>query len=52
MHSEEEESGKIIRQQLCYFEDIDFSETIEYMGKGIDERTIKAYLREVATSAF
>lgn len=43
---------KLFRQQLCYFEDIDFSETIEYMGKSVEEKTIKAYLSEVAVSPF
>ena len=43
---------KLFRQQLCYFEDIDFSETIEYIGMGVEDETIKAYLREVATSPF
>ena len=43
---------KLFRQQLCYFEDIDFSETIEYIGIQIEDETIKASLQEIATSSF
>ena len=41
---------KLFREQLCYFEDIDFSETIEYMDNAHDEQEIKAFLEKIAIS--
>ena len=41
---------KLFREQLCYFEDIDFSETIEYMDNAHDDQEIKAFLEKIAIS--
>ena len=41
---------KLFREQLCYFEDIDFSETVEYMGNAHDDQEIKAFLEKIAIS--
>lgn len=40
---------KLFREQLCYFEDIDYSEEVEYLGEKIDDEEIKKYLCEIAT---
>lgn len=45
-------NGKLFREQLCFFEDIDYSEKVDYMGEDIDENTIKDFLVDVATSKF
>ncbi|MBN1415499.1 MAG: nucleotidyl transferase AbiEii/AbiGii toxin family protein [Bacteroidales bacterium] len=41
-------SEKLFRAQLCYFEDIDYSEKLEYIGNPVPEEEIKAFLTEVA----
>jgi hypothetical protein len=43
---------KLFREQLCYFDDIDYSEKIEYVQVTIPDETIKEFLSEVATSEF
>ncbi|CEG11017.1 conserved hypothetical protein [groundwater metagenome] len=43
---------KLFRQQLCYFEDIDYSESIEFIGKEISEDEIKEFLIDAATTPF
>lgn len=39
---------KLFREQLCYFEDIDFSETIDYFDFAPDDEEIKEFLEAVA----
>lgn len=39
---------KLLREQLCYFEDIDYSEEVEFIWKKIDEEIIKTYLCNIA----
>jgi hypothetical protein len=41
-------SEKLFRAQLSFFDDIDFSEPIEYIGEPIPEETIKEFLIEKA----
>jgi hypothetical protein len=41
-------SEKLFRAQMSYFEDIDFSEPVEFMGEPIPENTIKDFLTEKA----
>ena len=41
---------KLFREQLCFFEDVDYSEKIDYMGDDIPEKQIKKFLVEMATS--
>ncbi|MFH2024266.1 MAG: nucleotidyl transferase AbiEii/AbiGii toxin family protein [bacterium] len=44
---------KLFREQLCYFEDINYSERIEYEHKHeIDEEAIKRSLSQIAVSPF
>lgn len=43
-------SEKLFRQQLCYFEDVDYTEEVSFLpGHEIDETTIKAFLIDIAT---
>ena len=41
-------NSKLFREQLCYFEDIDFSETITYVDENIKDIKIKTYLTKEA----
>ncbi len=41
-------SEKLFRAQLCYFEDVDFSEPVEFIGETIPGDTIKNFLVEKA----
>ena len=43
---------KLFREQLCFFDDIDFSEKVEYMGDEINEEEIKKVLVDTATTKF
>ncbi|MDD5197550.1 MAG: nucleotidyl transferase AbiEii/AbiGii toxin family protein [Candidatus Gracilibacteria bacterium] len=39
---------KLLREQLCYFEDIDYTEEIEYRGKGTTNGEVEKYLCDKA----
>jgi len=39
---------RLFREQLCYFEDIDFSEKIHFMKDPVSDIIIKDFLRKVA----
>jgi len=41
-------NSKLFREQLCYFEDIDYSETVEYIDYSPQDREIKEFLQEIA----
>jgi len=43
---------KLFRQQLCYFKDIDYSESIEFIGEEISEDEIKEFLIDASTIPF
>ncbi len=45
-------NGKLFREQLCYFDDIDYSEKVEYVGEEIEEIKIKGFLSDIATMPF
>ena len=46
-------SAKLFRQQLCFFEDIDYSEDVEFMdGFSVSEEVVKKYLIDIATTPF
>jgi hypothetical protein len=45
-------SEKLYRQQLVFFEDIDFDEQVLFYGEAVADTTIKAFLIEVATEKF
>jgi len=38
---------RLFREQLCYFEDIDFSETIDFVNAPVSNETIKEFLKKV-----
>lgn len=42
-------SRKLFREQLTYFDDIDYTEELEYTGNKIDDEEIRNYLTELAT---
>ncbi|MDO9256715.1 MAG: nucleotidyl transferase AbiEii/AbiGii toxin family protein [Bacteroidales bacterium] len=41
-------SEKLFRAQLSYFDDIDFSEPVEFLGETVPENKIKDFLTDVA----
>jgi len=43
-------SQKLLRQQLCYFDDVDYTETVEFISDQVSESTIKDFLIDVSTS--
>ena len=43
---------KLLRGQLCFFGDIDYSEKVEYLDDEIEEQEIKEFLVNVATTEF
>jgi len=43
---------KLFREQLCFFDDIDYSEKVEYIGDEIDEEEIRKVLVDIATTKF
>jgi hypothetical protein len=43
---------KLFREQLCYFEDIDYSEKVDFIDPLISEDKIKHYLTDVAITSF
>jgi len=45
-------SKKMFLQQLCYFEDIDHSEAVEYMAKALSNKEVEDYLTETAITNF
>ncbi|MDD4191355.1 MAG: nucleotidyl transferase AbiEii/AbiGii toxin family protein [Mangrovibacterium sp.] len=45
-------SEKLFRAQLSYFDDIDFTEPVEFIGPSIDESEIKKFLIDVAIDLF
>ena len=43
---------KLFREQLCYFQDIDYSESVDFASMVVNEDEIKRFLTDVATTAF
>jgi hypothetical protein len=43
-------SQKLLRQQLCYFEDVDFTESVEFISNQVSEIDIKDFLIDISTS--
>jgi len=43
-------SQKLLRQQLCYFEDVDFTESVEFISNQVSETNIKDFLIDISTS--
>lgn len=40
---------KLLREQLCYFDDIDYTEEVEYIWEWPNDDEIKKYLTTIAT---
>ncbi|GAB4414489.1 MAG: nucleotidyl transferase AbiEii/AbiGii toxin family protein [Thermodesulfovibrionales bacterium] len=40
---------RLFREQLCYFEDIDFSETIDFVNDFVSDMVIKDFFRTICT---
>jgi len=43
---------KLFREQICYFQDVDYSEKVDFISKVVHEDEIKRFLTDVATTAF
>ena len=41
-------NSKLFREQLCYFEDMDYSESIQYLGHAPNDKEVKSFLEEIA----
>ncbi len=43
---------KLFRQQLCFFEGIDFSEQVEFVGQSVSEEEVKKFLIQISAAPF
>ena len=43
-------NSKLFREQLCYFEDMDYSESIQYLEHTPSDEEVKSFLEEIAVS--
>lgn len=43
---------KLFREQLCYFQDVDYSEKVDFVVQPISDGEIKKFLTDVATTPF
>ncbi len=43
---------KLFREQLCYFQDVDYSEKVDFVVQPVSDEGIKQFLTEVATTPF
>ena len=43
---------KLFREQLCFFDDIDYSEKVEYIGDEINDEEIRKFLVDIAMTQF
>jgi hypothetical protein len=43
---------KLFREQLCYFQDVDYSERVDFVDQPASDEEIKQYLTDVATTPF
>ncbi|MBC2695155.1 MAG: hypothetical protein HF982_07755 [Desulfobacteraceae bacterium] len=43
---------KLFREQLCFFDDIDYSEKVEYICDEINEEEIRKFLVDIAMTQF
>ena len=44
-------SAKLFKQQLCYFDDVDYGEEVSYCQSEVSDETIKTYLVKIATNS-
>jgi hypothetical protein len=45
-------SEKLFRAQISYFDDIDYSESVEFLVQPVPDKEIKDYLTHIATDIF
>ena len=45
-------NGKLFKEQLAYFEDINYEEEVIYLDKPVEKEEIKRFLTEAATQEF
>ena len=45
-------NGRFFRQQLSYFDDINYSEKVEYVGEDVQDHIITEFLTEISYSPF
>ena len=45
-------NGRFFRQQLSYFDDINYTEKVEYVSEPLEDEIIKAFLTEMSFSPF
>ena len=43
-------NSKLFREQLCYFDDMDYSESVEYLGHAPSDQEVKGFLEETAVT--
>jgi len=43
-------NSKLFREQLCYFDDMDYSESIQYLEHAPSDEEVKSFLEEIAVS--
>ena len=43
---------KLFREQICFFDDIDYSEKVDYIGDEINEEEIRKFLVDIAMTQF
>ncbi len=45
-------SEKLFRQQLCFFNDINYSEKVEFVSDAVSDEEMKKFLTDIATTPF
>ena len=45
-------NGRLFRNQLRYFDDIDYGEKVEYLFKSVPEEKIKEFLTDISLELF
>ena len=45
-------SEKLFRQQLCFFNDINYSEKVEFVSDAVSDEEMKMFLTDIATTPF
>ena len=43
---------KLFREQLCYFQDVDHSEKVDFVVQAVSDEEIKQFLTDIATAPF
>ena len=43
---------KLFREQLCYFQDLDHSEKVDFVVQAVSDEEIKQFLTDIATAPF